>query len=615
MSRQLVCHMTIKLETVLEPAVLRRVWKDIRRRERKVHLYRAPLVRDSTGGIAFDLNLPKNLQYLRTRVLEGTYRPHPPLVIESAKTNLLRRRLSFLNIEDSLILGSLVHSIRPSLIARMPEWVSFGRGDNNERVSENTIIFDYEDWWTKWLRYRNLLKLIEDDPNPLLVTSDIVNFFGSVDLSLLRSKITGVTSLEGQANDLLFFLLAHLLPSYNYEPKGLFGLPVVGDDTSRILAHYYLLDLDSALSQEGSDSRYTRWVDDMVVSVPNYLEGVEVISRIENALERIGLVANSSKTEIISKETFRERHYLDDNEFLDSVDQATMTGQHIDKREFHKYLHTFLDSSSRGYRARVLRRYYTQSRKLRSKTLLRSWNEHLREFPGNAQSILDYVSFFEGTLGFCTQLFDFLKTHGALFEEFQILLYETLLLKPFPNDIILRNYVVRQCYLHYGGLRGFTRPGGYVRGLQSLVMFKFGGVRAAKLVARRFAHESVESPTFATYAFPVIAADRALRTTALEVIEHIEDPRIFRLKALVEHLVNGEKRATGLLIGLLDPRETKLPGRYVVNARALPLLEIARGTSNSARSSQLRQAVKNTAKKLRTADSSELIDRIALSHL
>ena len=188
-------------------------------------------------------------------------------------------------------------------------------------------------------------------------------------------------------------------------------------------------------------------------------------------------------------------------------------------------------------------------------------------------------------------------------------------MKPFPNDGILRNYVVHQTYLNYTGLRDFARSSEYVRGLQTLVMFKFGGVRAAKLVAVRFAREAVESPTFATYAFPVIAADSKLRPTAYEAIEDIEDPRILRLKVLVEHLERGDQRATGLLMGLLDPKRTELPGRYIVNARALPLLEIARRAPTSAKSNQLGTAVRNAAKKLKTADSRELIDEIALSHL
>ena len=421
--------------------------------------------------------------------------------------------------------------------------------------------------------------------------------------------------MEGQANDLLFYLLDRLLPYHNYGPQGPFGLPVVSDDTSRILAHYFLLDLDSALSQEGGENRYTRWVDDMVVSVPDEIEGVRVVSKIENALTEIGLVANSSKTEIITKDEFRTRHYVNDNAFLEDIHEQTDKGLDVDKRLFHESLRNFLASRKGGYESRILRRYYTESRRIRSKMLLGHWDRHLRDFPSNAQSILDYVSFFGGTLSSCKLMFRILRTQRALFEDIQVLLYETLLLKPFPNDSILRNYVVHQSYLHYTGLQGFARPSGYVRGLQTLVMFKFGGVRAAKLVAGRFEFEAVESPLFATYAFPVVASDRGLRPTAYEVIEHIEDPRLLRVKALVEHLERGEQRATGMLIGLLDPKETKLPDRYVVNSRALPLLEIARTNPTPARSNQrLRNAVSSATKKLQTGDSS-LVDSIALSHL
>ena len=607
--------MTITLDTVLTPANLNRVWKAIRTRERKVHLNEAPLVRDSTGGIALDLNRSKNLDYIRTCITEGTYRPQVPLVIESAKSTLLRRRLSFLTIEDSLVFGSLVQAIRPSLMSNMPTWVRFGRADSQSTNQKNTTpSFDYEDWWAKWLRYRNLLNLIEGDVHPLLLTSDIVNFYESVDLSLLRSKVTRVTNLEERANDLLFYLLDRLLPNFDYGPKGLYGLPVVGEDTSRILAHYFLLDLDLALSQEGDEGRYTRWVDDMAISVPNHIEGVKVVSKIENALSGIGLVANASKTEIISKEEFRARHYVAHNEFLDNIHEATQSNLSIDKRQFHESLQQFSVSKEGGNKSQVLRRYYTQARRIRSRIFLSKWVEHINQFPTNAQSILDHVSFFGGNLDFCIRLFDYIKTHGSLFEDLQILLYETLLLKPFPNDRILRSLVVHQTYQHSLGFGDYTRPNGYVRGLQSLVMYKFGGVKVAKLVAKHFAKEAVESPTYATYAFLVVATDVNLRHSAYEDIEHVLDPRLLRLRTLVEQLESGDQQAIGMLIGLLDPKETKYPSRYVVNSRALPLLEIARGASTSA-TNRLMTPVANTIRKLRIADGADLIDEIAISHL
>ncbi|HLC30233.1 MAG TPA: hypothetical protein VJM51_05585 [Dehalococcoidia bacterium] len=257
--------MAISLETLVDPAMLRRVWKSIRNHDRQVHLTQAPLVKDATAGIAFELSLKEALSYLRVRILDGSYRPHPPLIIEAAKSKLLHRRLSFLSLEDALMLGVLVQAARPSLIAKMPEWVSFGRLDDTaqqttqpqKKKKKQIVTMDYEGWWTRWLRYMKLLQVIEEDPNPFLVTSDVVNFFGSVDLSLLRGKVTGATSLDSIANDLMFYILERLQPSENFGPKGLFGLPVVADDTSRILAHFYLNSLDLELSREGSQGRYT----------------------------------------------------------------------------------------------------------------------------------------------------------------------------------------------------------------------------------------------------------------------------------------------------------------------------------------------------------------------
>lgn len=171
----------ISLKTIVSYGVLRKVWKEIRNRERLVHLTQTPLVRDSTCGLAFELSLSEATNYLSQRVLGGYYRPHSPLEIEAAKSKLLRRRLSFLLPEDALIFGALVQATRGSLLSRMSEWVNFGRTaesvEQKKKFRKPPIEFDYEGWWTKWMRYRNLLKVIAQDPRPYLLVSDVVNFF------------------------------------------------------------------------------------------------------------------------------------------------------------------------------------------------------------------------------------------------------------------------------------------------------------------------------------------------------------------------------------------------------------------------------------------------------
>ena len=612
--------MSIDLETILEPAMLRRVWKGIKKREREVHLTQIPLVRDSAGGCAFDLNLGEILRNLQLRLLDGTYRPHSPIIIEVAKSKLLHRRLSFLTFEDGLILAALVHATSASLMNEMAEWVSFGRLDNSEKKPKGrrNITVDYEGWWTKWLRYRKLVKVIEGDTNPLLVVSDITNFFGSIDLSLMRSKISGQTSLDEKSNNLLFYLLENLRPVEVYGPSGSFGLPTVTDDTSRVLAHFYLAEFDQELMREGKEDKYTRWVDDMLISVSDSVEGGKVVARIERALSRLGLVANSSKTELVSKEAFRERHLEHENEYLDEIHEAVNTGGELSLEgfeEFEQKLIDFLSSPQKGHWSRILKRYYTQSRRVRSNILHTKWVDHLTEFPFNGASILDYVSFIPGNIEFCEQLFEYLKGQGTLFDDIQILLYETLLLKPFSNDSSLRGYVVDQVSCHFFGKNGFETPAGYVKGLQALTMYKFGGSRASDILAPSFAADSLENPMFATYGLPVLAVSDSHRRLAFEETEQIDDSRIQRIRTLIERLAIGDEKAIGVLLGLLKPKCTKYPKRLIINPRVLPLLRISLRCRNSETHKRIHNATDKIVSKMSGAGDSGLVDWVTVEHL
>ena len=614
--------MTVSLETILDPSVLRRVWKGVRKQEREAHLSRIPLLRDSTGGIAFELSLDDVLTNLQLRLLESSYRPHRPIIVEAVKSKLLHRRLSFLAFEDALVLGALVQAARASLMKNMPEWVSFGQQDHQEKNSSKSkktdaITFDYEDWWTKWLRYRGLLKVIEEDPNPLLVVSDITNFFSSIDLSQLRSKVGGETQLDTPASDLLFYMLDNLRPAEGYSPTGSLGLPAVPDDTSRVLAHFYLAELDKELIPEGQHGRYTRWVDDMVISVPDEIEGGKVVARIERALSKLGLVANSSKTDLVLKDDFRQSHHEEQNDYLDTVHQNVDNGLFTpeDRPFFDDSLTSFLSSPREGQWSRILRRYYTESRRVRCTTLLTLWKDHLVQYPTNSQNILDYVSFFPGNLEFCEELFRYLEKHGPLHEDIQILLYETLLLKPFPNDTNLRKLVLNQIGSQFFDKNEFQSSVGYVKGLQALTMYKFGGLNAFEFIAPTFPKDALKSPTFATYGLPVLAASEDHRQIAFDGTEQMEDSRILRIRTLIERLEKGEDKAIGVLLGLLQPKETRHPTRWIINSRALPLAKIALRSSNTKSHKRLSSAIEGFIAKVKRTKDLNLIDWVTLDHL
>ena len=343
-----------------------------------------------------------------------------------------------------------------------------------------------------------------------------------------------------------------------------------------------------------------------------------MVTRIERALSRLGLVANSSKTDLVPKDEFRESHLEEENEYLDDVHKAIETEEEFSTEEqifFDDKLNCFLCSAKKGQWSRILRRYYTESRRVRSKILLTRWNDHLAEFPTNSQYILDYVSFYQGDMEFCDQLFSYLKKQGPLFDDIQILLYETLLLKPFPNCSKLRSHVVSQVCSHFLGKDRFEAPAGYVKGLQALTMYKFGGARAAESLAPRFAKAVQESPTFATYGLPVLAASKDHRQLAFDVTEQMEDSRILRVRALIERLEHGDDKAMGVLLNLLQPKMTKYPTRLIMNSRALPFLNIALRSQDTKNRKRLSEATGRFIAKLSNIKDSSLVDWITLEHL
>jgi hypothetical protein len=278
----------ITLDDLLDKGFLRVVHDAIRSSVRSNHLPQALLVKDPTLLSDFQFELEDAFRLLRQKVLRGDYRPEPPVVIRAAKGTGLRRPLTFLRHDDAVLLSALTRAVRNGVQQSMPPWVSFGRTDQEKprragkTPSLGILDPDSSNWFREWMQYRGLLRLIEGDQRPLLVVSDVANFFPYLDLETLRASFTAKSLLDAAGTNLLFFVLDQLLPRDQYAPRSKLGLPQDPYDASRVLAHYYLSPLDAALEAEGRTDRYTRWVDDIAVSVSDEGEGAAVIARVQD---------------------------------------------------------------------------------------------------------------------------------------------------------------------------------------------------------------------------------------------------------------------------------------------------------------------------------------------
>lgn len=611
----------ISLDDVLRPSYLRKVHKAMRKNTRDVHLTTGFLVKDPTLLAAAEYELDTTMRLIGLRVADGSYRAQPAQIVESAKAAGLRRPLTYLHHADAMLIKALCKAAQEGLLSDFPPWVSFGRKDTGQKKKKGSkdlpfeVDSDYEGWFVKWLRYRKLLSLIAGDPRPQVVISDVANFFPSVDLLFLRDRFNRANALDTRATDLLFYMIDSIRAASPSGSRAPLGLPQDPYDASRILAHFFLKPVDDVFRDEGAAGRYTRWVDDIAISVEDTLEGQDFIVRIQSALRELGLHPNSGKTHVISKDDFRREHYEHYNELLDIV--HNLTGQSaptpILKAMFEQRLRRFLLESPRlRYWYRVLRRFYTESRRARSGTLANLAATHLREFPAESPHIFDYLAFHPDSRVLPDVFFEHVRREGRLYEDVQILGYEALLAAAFPDDGLLRWRIVRDAYHHFLGVDGFQKPSAYTRALVALTLYKFGAANGVKLLSRSFSATAEESVVFARQGFLVLYAVDAYKDGALEAIRRLDDPVLNQIERFVLALEAGDDKALGLTLGLLEPRETKAPTRLVSPARALPLLAICRRAT--AKLPQIGQAVASVRNKL-AAQADEHRDDVFLSHL
>jgi len=612
----------IVLQSILEKGFLRRIHKEIRSQAWANHFPQALLVKDPTLLSDFQYELDDALRLLKNDVLRGDYRPQAATIVKAAKGAGLRRPLALLQHGDAILLSALTQAARTGIVQIMHPWVNFGRADDagqakrDKAVSLGLLEPESSSWFLEWMRYRGLLKVVADDPREWLVVSDVADFFPRLDLEILRDSFVRKGFLDDTATNLLFYILDQLLERVQYGPRSRLGLPQDPYDASRILAHLYLLPLDEELMHEGRNQRYTRWVDDIAVSVADELEGAQVIGRVQDALRKVGLSPNSQKTRTITKQRFREEHLEEYNGVLDVAHRRTKMGTVDDRfrRTFDEWLRRFLAREHVGRWERVLRRFYTESRRMRNRRLAGRAFADLEELPQQGAYILDYLCFGPAAENgaIAQRILRLLGGKGQLYEDIQILCYEWLLAAPFLNDPILRAAVTHTAYRHLLGVGEFARPTGYVRGLIAFVVLKFGGVRALPRLCRMLKDEAELDSAFTLNALYVLSADASTRARAWTAVEHLRLPEVGRLRRFLDAIDAGDLKAVGIALGLVSVAKTELPHRALFRARALPMLYILRNTP--AATLRLATIQKQNAKKIGVQEEQGLRDFVMESH-
>ena len=589
----------IELADIGDVPVLRTIWKrTLRRTLRASRLSDLVLAHDPLECLAFDYDLSDTLARLSGELVAGTYRPQSVEVVRSAKKVGLTRPLSFPTVIDSLVFRTIVSRAQNELGASSPAWARFGRTHATDDDSDTPA---ESGWFRDWLKRQAQLWVITGS-NEWLVETDIANFFPYVDVTAVAEHVLSNSSLAEDVVRLLELMLRSFAPMRSYRPSRVGGLPQEPFDSSRILAHAYLKPLDDAFAAEGGAGRYSRWVDDVVIGGSSWQEALQQVRRAQTSMEQLGLYPNAVKTRILPASVFADDYMKDENDYLGMVQEQLDKGTPVARAWFRQRLAQRVKGTTRPKAwGRVLRRYYTASRRLEDKYLLRWWPKHMQESPDSARNILDFLATFQLTKSRLRTLQSVLARFGGVYEDLDLLVREAV--SQAPNNA---SVATREAYAEWGLNTADAELEGNPRlaSASILVIGKFGVERQLDELASMFRARMVtDTPARQQAVVVLLGCGRIDESDLINLLVQSSAESVQHLQFLLA-LIAAEPRAVGTALSGLEPAERRGPDRWVTRPRMLfvaPLVASADPKRWSAVSTGWLKKLRSNRRRLRDA--------------
>jgi hypothetical protein len=367
-------------------------------------------------------------------------------------------------------------------------------------------------------------------------------------------------------------MLREFAPMHTYQVNPVVGLPQDNFDSSRIIAHSFLNQVDKDFQKEGEAGRYSRYMDDIVVGAKSAHEGSQLVSRVQKSFEAIGLYANASKTRIVERSAFLAEMMKEENDFIGEIEDKIKEKKPIDPGVIESRRRAFLKMTPRP-RAweRVLRRYYSLSRKLQDPYLMRFWGDHLSQYPGSTRNILDYSSTFVLT----TRRIDTLKAaigrDQGLYEDISFLALQYLAVSPSQRSMKTNESAIKWAKSIIRSQR-FERP--RLAAAAVVVVAKFGEGRNFRYIENLFHSDRDRNGNSFRRQLAVILWCMG-RISHEELLRFgAESPEADRASSYLEALSTGEDQAVRLLLGTMEPKAREEPKMWMIPPRTMFLAKL-----------------------------------------
>lgn len=546
------------------------------------------LAPDPLHYAGYEWGLESLVAALAKELRQGRYSPERGEVVRSAKGTGLSRPLCFLATRDALVYRAITWLASEQLMSHARSWVGVARSDKGRIPGPPDVrIGDSFDWFTFWLARQGKVADMVDDPDVnYFVESDIANFYPSIRLEAVREHLHSQTNLEKEVVRLCVQIVDGVMPRQDYSEVSLMGLPQEQVGSSREIAHSLLVHVDDEFEREGSRGRYTRYMDDILIGVATLEEGESCVSRLQRRLESLGLYPNAAKTNVTKVGDYLHGAMVLENGEIDRLDQMLEVGNggkpyvfeapgHI-RQEIADFsaAHRFLKDRPRRW-SRVTRRIYTLHRKAGVEVWRSHWRADIDADPGAASTILEYVRAWPLDDASMSDLLLLSAKYGDLYPDVSLLAAEVISSAPVCDDSAFWSKIYMMCQAEFERfvLKSQVPERERLAAAWLMAGWKFGNpAQRRNLLSRIPSTLDATSPT-RVQALSLLAAGGDTLSDWVAAKPGLAWENALAAEYL-RSLQEGEGRAVGVALSLIEPSLRLLPQRYVILPRAVPLIEV-----------------------------------------
>lgn len=239
----------------------------------------------------YDLSLDENLKHLSERIIGGSYKPQPPVMLYEPKPSGLVRPISLLTIEDQIVLQAIANVYAAKFSDERKEHEGTTVFSNILDRDDDSIFF-FENWVDSYNDFQLQSQSLFLAGSQWMMDFDLAAFYDSICHQLLIRKL-----LPKKQNSLREFLV-DCFETWTSSVKTLqkgHGIPQ-GPIASDFLAEILLHDIDKTLKKK--NIFYLRYADDFRFFGFSKRSAMNNLHETDMLCKKHGLIPQSSKIAI-----------------------------------------------------------------------------------------------------------------------------------------------------------------------------------------------------------------------------------------------------------------------------------------------------------------------------